>query len=72
MSKISTTDRIFVNVLCNGASLINVSLCGISSMKELMQHLHKALHQYCGRMLTLEVRNSTQGWNSVNSLLLAA
>lgn len=72
MANISSTDRLFVNVLLNGASLLNISISGISSVKELMQHLHKALHQYQGRMLTLEVRNSTQGWNHTNSLLLAA
>lgn len=72
MAKILYTDRLFVNVLLNGASLLNISISGIGSVKELMQRLHGALHQYAGRMLTLEVRNSTQGWNRTNTVLLAA
>lgn len=72
MSIISINDCIFVNVLLNGTSLLNISLSGIGSVKELMQQLHKMLHQYSGRLLTLQVRNSTRGWNYTNSMLFAA
>lgn len=72
MAKISYSDRLFISVICNGSTLLNVCLSGINSSKELMQHLHSVLHQYAGRLLTLQVRNSTQGWSRTDSMLLAA
>lgn len=72
MKKIAFTDRLFVNVVFNGCSLLNVCLSGFSSLKELMQHLHGVLHQYAGRLLTLQLRNSTRGWNSTGPMLFAA
>lgn len=72
MTQISINDRIFVNVMLNGRSLMNVCLSGFSSAKELMQHLHSMLHDYAGKLLTLQVRNSTRGWNRMDSMLFAA
>lgn len=72
MKQISCNDRIFVNVMHNGKCLMNVCLSGFNSAKELMQHLHVMLHSYAGKLLTLQVRNSTRGWNRMDSMLFAA
>lgn len=72
MTEITFSDKIFVTVSDRGARLLNLSLSGITSLKELMQQLAEMLHQYRGKLLTLELRNSTQGWHRENQLLLAA
>lgn len=72
MAKISFNDQLFINVLDRGKSLLSLTISGISSAKELMQHLHEMLHQYNGKLLTLQLRNSTQGWSSENRMLFAA
>lgn len=72
MTNISFSDRLFVTVIVNGSRVLSTSLSGFSSLKELMQHLRKALHQFAGKLLTLQVRNSTRGWNSENQMLFAA
>lgn len=72
MNKINISDKIFVSVFDHGKRLVALSLSGISSLKELMQHLSEMLHQYRGRLVTIELRNSTQGWHRENSVLLAA
>lgn len=72
MAKISFSDILFVTILDHGHSLLHLSISGITSAKELMQHLRGMLHQYNGRLLTLQLRNSTQGWSQENQMLFAA
>ncbi|MCM1310428.1 MAG: hypothetical protein NC301_05315 [Bacteroides sp.] len=72
MTKINLSDKLFVTVSDHGLRLLNITLSGFSSLKELMQHLAEMLHQYRGKLLTFELRNSTQGWSRENQLLLAA
>ena len=72
MSNIKFSDKLFITVSDHGLQLLNLTLSGISSLKELMQHLGEMLHQYRGKLLTLELRNSTQGWSRENQMLLAA
>ncbi|MDE6514042.1 MAG: hypothetical protein K2L05_07670 [Muribaculaceae bacterium] len=72
MAKISITDKLFVTVLDRGNRLLQLSVSGITSLKELMQQLHEMLHQYDGKLLTLQLRNSTQGWSRENQMLFAA
>lgn len=55
-----------------GISLLNMSLSGFASMKELMRHLSGLLRQYAGQLLTLQLRNSTKGWSHTGSMLFAA
>lgn len=72
MKQISKTDKLFITVNYNGKNLLNVSLSGLTSMKEIMKYVHKYLNDYAGKLLTLQLRNSTQGWNRTDSMLLAA
>lgn len=71
MTKIDFSDIIFVTVLQQGRSLTQLRFSGISSLKELMQRLRQSLHQYTG-LLTIQLRNSTQGWSRENQMLFAA
>lgn len=72
MKQISKTDRLFLTVMFNGRSLLNVSVSGFTSMKEIIKYLHQTLSDYAGKLLTLQLRNSTQGWNRTDAMLLAA
>ncbi len=72
MKQISKKDTLFITVNYNGKNLLNVSLSGLTSMKEIMKYVHKSLNDYAGKLLTLQLRNSTQGWNRTDSMLLAA
>lgn len=72
MNKINISDKLFVTVSDHGMQLITLTLSGVASLKEVMQRLQKMLHQYRGKLLTLELRNSTQGWRRENQMLFAA
>lgn len=72
MTKIDFADKLFITVSDHGMRLLNLTLSGVTSIKELMQHLSEMLHQYRGKLLTLELRNSTQGWSRENQMLLSA
>lgn len=71
MAKIDFSDIIFVTVMQQGRSLTQMTISGIRSAKELMQRLRQTLHQYNG-LLTIQLRNSTQGWSRENQMLFAA
>lgn len=71
MTKIDFSDIIFVTVMQQGRSLTQLTFSGIRSIKELMQRLRQSLHQYNG-LLTVQLRNSTQGWSRENQMLFAA
>lgn len=71
MAKIDYTDILFVSVSQQGRSLAQMTISGIRSVKELMQRLRQTLHQYSG-LLTVQLRNSTQGWSRENQILFAA
>ncbi len=71
MTNINFSDVIFVSVFQQGQSLTQLTISGIRSLKELMQRLRQTLHQYNG-LLTIQLRNSTQGWSRENQMLFAA
>lgn len=71
MAKIDYTDILYVSVSQQGRSLAQMTISGIRSVKELMQRLRQTLHQYSG-LLTIQLRNATQGWSRENQMLFAA
>lgn len=72
MKNIAENDKLFVTVMCNGRRLLNVSMSGFTSLKEVIKYLRSILSDYAGKLLTLQLRNSTQGWNRTDSMLFAA
>ncbi len=72
MKHISTSDKLFVTVICNGHRLLNISISGFNSMKEVIKYLRSILRDYAGKLLTLQLRNSTRGWNQTDSMLFAS
>lgn len=70
MKTINSSDVIFATVTQRGTTLYNARLSGLSSMADVMRFLHKALAGAVG-MLTLTLRNGTQGWSRRTSFKLA-
>lgn len=70
MKTINSSDVIFATVTQRGATLYDARLSGLSSMAEVMKFLHKVLAGAVG-MLTLTLRNGTQGWSRRTSFKLA-
>lgn len=70
MKTINSSDVIFATVTQRGATLYDARLSGLSSMTDVMKYLHKALSGAVG-MLTLTLRNGTQGWSRRSSFKLA-
>lgn len=72
MATINFSDNLFVNIVLRGHRLMSLRLTGFGSIKELMAHLSTQLREYSGQLLTMELRNSTQGWHRTNAVLFAA
>lgn len=70
MSTISLTDEIFATVTLRGATLARVRINGVGSYSELLARLLSTIQGIRG-MLTLDLRNSSQGWTVRRSLLVA-
>jgi hypothetical protein len=67
--QINTTDKVFVRVVQYGRVLLDQLFVGVGSMSELMAELKKLLSTTCG-LVTVNVRNSSQGWLQKNCVRL--
>lgn len=63
MPTINSTDIIFATVTRHGDTIFDSRLVGFSSMKQLMAYLRRCLSGTLG-LLTLNLRNGSQGWSS--------
>lgn len=70
MKTINSSDVIFATVTQRGNTLYDGQMSGMSSMAEVMSSLRGALAGAMG-MLTLTLRNGTQGWSSRSSIKFA-
>ena len=64
---ISSTDTIFATICQRGRLLYSTAGTGFSSMTDLVNHLRGTV----SGMVTLTVRNSSQGWSRTSSLYIA-
>lgn len=71
MKTINSDDVIFATVTQRGNTLYSGRMSGMSSMAEVMSSLRGALSGAMG-MLTLTLRNGTQGWSRRTSFKFAA
>ncbi|MCH5220494.1 MAG: hypothetical protein J1F20_07985 [Muribaculaceae bacterium] len=69
MAKISPLDLIFVTVIQRGITCLRTSCTGISSISDIVAKMRQTDPTLTG-MVTLDVRNSTEGWASRHSLCL--
>lgn len=71
MKTINLSDTLFVTLTQFGSVVINFSICGITSMAELLMAVRKKMSGRAG-IVTMNLRNRTQGWSRTEALLLAA
>ncbi|MCC8176719.1 MAG: hypothetical protein LIO91_09885 [Bacteroidales bacterium] len=70
MSKISSSDLLFATVTCGGNTLFCGRLSGLASMGEVIRFLRRSLGDAMG-LMTLTLRNSSQGWTTRSVLQMA-
>lgn len=70
MKTFSINDVIFARVTMMGHELLNLRLSGISSMSALLQRIRQELGACIG-MISLNIRNLTQGWSSTSAYRVA-
>lgn len=63
MKTISCTDVIFATVTRFGRPVASLCLSGITSINEILSRIRRTLSDTSG-LITLNLRNSTQGWTS--------
>lgn len=71
MATISSSDNLFATASIMGRQFFNYAGCGIESISELISRVRN--HPLATKgMVTLTVRNSSQGWSQSRSFYLGA
>lgn len=68
MGTINRSDIIFATLTQRGATLATIRIEGMSSKADIIRHL-RSMVRNCLGIVTLNLRNSTQGWQHRQSLL---
>lgn len=71
MATVSLNDVIFATLTLRGAIKAHVRLSGISTFTQILSRLQACVPGLRG-MATVEVRNSSQGWNYRSQVFLAS
>ncbi|MCM1348331.1 MAG: hypothetical protein NC338_02880 [Firmicutes bacterium] len=71
MATISLTDIIFATVRFRGRDVLRLKLEGVSSYSEIVARVLKFVKGIRG-IMTIDLRNSSQGWTSRRQLMVAA
>ncbi|MDE5666089.1 MAG: hypothetical protein K2G17_09515 [Duncaniella sp.] len=66
---INKTDLLYVTALSSGVTLLSTSLCGAASIGDVFRHV-KAQTDDAKGVVTLRIRNSTQGWTQHHNIVL--
>lgn len=72
MNDISTTDRIFATVTSYGRTVLKSTYSGMASLEDVVCAVNRAIGGTAAGMLTLMIRNGSQGWAMKRALRLAA
>ena len=71
MEKISINDIIFATAKIKGRVTASLRLSGIMSMADIIREIKKEIGSASG-LLTISLRNMTQGWSRQKSVYLSA
>lgn len=71
MTQIISSDIIYATVLQRGRTLISVKLSGMTTLNEIINHLKNLIKDIIG-LVTLQLRNSTQGWNQNKNIMICS
>lgn len=66
---INSTDRVFATLSQFGSIIYNVELSGVTSMSDVVRRLRGEVKSG-GGLLSLTLRNSSQGWSRSASIML--
>lgn len=69
MATILSTDVIFATVTRRGRTIASLSLSGVTSLAQIINHIRSLVSDTMG-ILTLSLRNSTQGWRQERNIIL--
>lgn len=70
MKIFGSNDIIFARATVMGHELLNIRLMGVSSMEALLKRIKSELENTIG-IVTINIRNLTQGWNSSSAYRIA-
>ncbi len=70
MATIDLHDEVFATLTQRGKVVATMKLSGVTSIAMILQHLRQ-LASKCVGLVTLNVRNSSQGWLHSRSIMLA-
>ena len=68
MKQITSNDTIFATVRGRNSIIANLRLCGMNSMADVVASVRDAVGE---GLLTLTLRNGSQGWTDRRSILFA-
>lgn len=69
MGTVSSNDVIFATLSMGGRMIANLRLCGVSSLADIYGHVKDAMQGRHG-LVTVRLRNSSQGWQHERALLV--
>lgn len=71
MATINSSDILFASIVRQGSTLLSLRLSGITSLAQLLSQIRRHLTDTAG-LVTLKVRNGSQGWTHRQPLILAS
>lgn len=69
MATINRTDRLYVTVLHGGTNAYTAEMSGLASLGEVYRQIKNISNIETG-IITLRLRNSTQGWTQQHNIIL--
>lgn len=70
MATIQSTDILFATLIQRGRTIASVRLSGITTFSEIIRYLRKVANGAVG-MMTVSLRNGTQGWNHQRNIMFS-
>ncbi|MDE6267878.1 MAG: hypothetical protein K2M04_02225 [Muribaculaceae bacterium] len=70
-TSLSSSDTLHATVIRAGRTLVSVPISGMSTMADVLRFIASLLHDLSG-MVTLRLRNVSQGWTQQRAIMIAA
>lgn len=72
MATISLNDIIFATATFRGSEIVSLSLSGLTSLSELLAELRRRIGTTVKGLVTVSLRNRSQGWSQTRALYMNA
>ncbi|MDE6048241.1 MAG: hypothetical protein K2G09_00915 [Paramuribaculum sp.] len=69
MATILTSDILYATISQRGTAIASLTLSGVSSIAEIINRIKSVVKNTIG-MLTINLRNGTQGWRQQRNIIL--